>query len=801
MTKQTVRSLCGLVAIALVTIFMVCGMSSTVSADSEYMYDGIGGTFTGSGKNQQASFNSPENPLNGWGYIDSYIVDEDLNDNLMINPVRYYVTAIVVGPQAYTSARKKWSETPEPGKGEHGVLMTFKLVNTGDSFVSLNYMNPVMGNYYTWWIQTTTSAYVTAGQTGTFYIYANVPDDAVMIPGLSLMNNDGKGINNNNYVYLAFPVDVPAELEITSQPKDASVTVGSTAKFSVEAVGEGTLTYQWQLRNDTSSTWANCAYTGSNTKTLSVPASIQLDGIQFRCLIRDSSGKQATSNAATLSIKSDQIKRILSAKAKYGSIAKTSVQGFTVVTTADVKYLMLYSENRQALVKTWAADGNSTLGSDGNRTWSLLQAIGTAGDRRLVFVGGTTKPTPVTNESYVSFKVENTGVISVAAKYPTIEKATEQVFTVKTTADCTRLAEYAEDEKTLVKTWTATSSNSSVSGNVRTWKVTQTISNPGKRTLKFHAGTASTLSTAQRFVGFTVASAEVKGVTAKYATIGKGGTQVFTVTTNTEAKYLMLYAEGGNLVKTWGLSDAETTVNGSTRTWVVKLAINSTGNRTLTIKAGASTVPCKTGKTVKFAVIAKKITSAKVKYNTIVKSSLQEFTVVTTADVQNLMLYSEDGKTLVKAWPAANNSTVDEANMRKWVVYATINTAGDRKLVVQGGTTNTTPATNSVTIPVSVINTGVISASAKYSEISKGFEQGFTVKTTADCNYLELYSEDGTAVTSWIVTSSNSTVSGNVRTWTVYYKINTAGSRKLTLKAGNFLTATAAERIVTFKVY
>ena len=801
MTKKTVRSLCGLVTVALALVFIVCGMSSTVSADSQYMYDGIGGTFTGSGPSQKAGFNTEDTALNGWGYIDAFVVDEDNYETLHVMPIRFRVRSIVVGDKAYTNAKKKWSGVPEPGSDQHGVFMTFELVNTGDLAVSPNYMMPLIGNLPTDWIYTTTSAYTMPNKTGTYYFYANAANTSEMIPTLRLMLNDGKGTNNNNYVYMSFPVEVPEELKITSQPRDVSVTVGSTASFTVEAVGEGTLTYQWQSRVDDTYAWGNCSYTGANTKTLSVTATTALDGYQFRCVVKDSSGKQSNTNVATLTIKSDQVRRIISATAKYNSIAKTSVQGFTVVTTADVKYLSLYSENRQALVKTWAADGNSSLNSDGSRTWSLLQSIGTAGDRRLVFVGGTTKPTPVTNEAYVSFKVEKFGVISVAAKYPTIEKATEQTFTVKTTADCTRLSAYAEDEKTLVRTWTATSSNSSVSGNERTWKVTQTISNPGKRTLKFRAGTASTMSTAQRFVGFTVAAAEVQDATVKYSTIGKNGTQVFTVKTNTTAKYLMLFAEGGNLVKTWGLSDAETTVNGNVRTWVVKQPIGTVGNRELVIKAGASTVPSKAGKKVNFSVVSKKVVSSKVKYNTIVKASLQEFTVVTTADVQNLMLYSEDGKTLVKAWAATGNSTADEANMRKWVVYVTINTAGNRNLVIKGGTTNTTPATNAVTTPVTVINTGIISASVKYSEMSKGLEQGFTVKTTSDSNYLVLYGEGGAEVAAWTATSSNSTVSGNVRTWTVYYKINTAGNRKLTLKAGNYLTTTAAERIVTFKVY
>ncbi|MBO7516017.1 MAG: hypothetical protein J6T47_10380, partial [Lachnospiraceae bacterium] len=69
----------------------------------------------------------------------------------------------------------------------------------------------------------------------------------------------------------------------------------------------------------------------------------------------------------------------------------------------------------------------------------------------------------------------------------------------------------------------------------------------------------------------------------------------------------------------------------------------------------------------------------------------------------------------------------------------------------------------------------------------------------ADCKYLAEYAENGNLVTSWTANSSNSKVSGNVRTWTVTQTINTAGKRTLTFKAG-VSSPTAAERSVSFTV-
>ena len=57
------------------------------------------------------------------------------------------------------------------------------------------------------------------------------------------------------------------------------------------------------------------------------------------------------------------------------------------------------------------------------------------------------------------------------------------------------------------------------------------------------------------------------------------------------------------------------------------------------------------------------------------------------------------------------------------------------------------------------------------------------MKTNSDAQYLIMCKEDGSEVTSWAA-SGNSTVSGNIRTWTVKYSFGGSGSRKMTFKAG-----------------
>ena len=499
-------------------------------------------------------------------------------------------------------------------------------------------------------------------------------------------------------------------------------------------------------------------------------------------------------------INADDQLSIIDAKAKYASITRTTPQEFEVITTLDVQYLMLYAEDGKTLVRTYGVTGNS-VEKDGRRVWTVSHTIKDAGSRKLVFKGGTTNATPSTNSVIVPFKVEKTGVISASAKYEAIRMRTAQEFTVQTTSDANYLVEYAEDGKTKVKTWTASSSNSVVSGNVRTWTVTQTIQDPGKRNLFFRAGTTSTPTSAQKSAAFRVEDTWVIEATAQTATIGKGGKQTFIVKTSSNAQYLMLYGEGKNLVKTWAADSTNSVLENDVRTWDVDLAINTAGNRELVIKSGKTQSPSELSGAVVFKVADKTVLNASALLPSITKTSAQEFEVLTTADVQYLMLYAENGTPLVKTWAASGNSVETEEKFRIWTISLAINTPGNRNLIFKGGTTSKTPVTNAVSVPFKVESTGVISASAKYESIPRKTEQEFTIQTTSDAIYLVEYAEDGkTKIRTWTASSDNSSVSGNIRTWTVKQTIQDPGKRSLVFRAGNTSTPSSAQRVANFEV-
>ncbi|MBR6835056.1 MAG: leucine-rich repeat domain-containing protein [Oscillospiraceae bacterium] len=85
---------------------------------------------------------------------------------------------------------------------------------------------------------------------------------------------------------------------ITSEPKSFVGPIGGTAKFSVEADGEG-LTYQWQVAKGLS--WSNITNNG-NSSEYSVGINSSSEGKRYSCIVTDVTGKSCTSEAATLHI-------------------------------------------------------------------------------------------------------------------------------------------------------------------------------------------------------------------------------------------------------------------------------------------------------------------------------------------------------------------------------------------------------------------------------------------------------------------------------------------------------------------
>lgn len=85
---------------------------------------------------------------------------------------------------------------------------------------------------------------------------------------------------------------------ITRPPQDVTAADGETATFTVTAIGEGALTYQWQELSG--GAWADVP--GAVAATLSFTATAAMDGTQCRCIVTDGSSRNTASLPATLTV-------------------------------------------------------------------------------------------------------------------------------------------------------------------------------------------------------------------------------------------------------------------------------------------------------------------------------------------------------------------------------------------------------------------------------------------------------------------------------------------------------------------
>ena len=89
-------------------------------------------------------------------------------------------------------------------------------------------------------------------------------------------------------------------IKINTQPSDYAGAIGTMAKFTVVAEGEG-LTYQWQLKKGSS--WANLTSGGATTASMSIKVDAGKNGKVYRCVITDANGEMIATKEVTITVK------------------------------------------------------------------------------------------------------------------------------------------------------------------------------------------------------------------------------------------------------------------------------------------------------------------------------------------------------------------------------------------------------------------------------------------------------------------------------------------------------------------
>ncbi len=466
--------------------------------------------------------------------------------------------------------------------------------------------------------------------------------------------------------------------------------------------------------------------------------------------------------------------------AKFNSSATVGkAVGITVTTPTSVKYIAMCDSTGKTVYKTW----NSGYTDSGTtRTWKVSYSFSGAGNRTMYFKASADNSawsSLVSASVTVNKAVEAAKINSVKFDSSvTVGKAAGITVTTSTTVKYIAMCD--STGKTVYKTWT---SGYTDSGTTRTWKVSYSFVGAGNRTMYFKASADnsawSNLVSASITVNKAVEAAKIN--TVKFdssATVGKAAG--ITVTTPTTAKYIaMCDSTGKTVYKTW---NSGYTDSGTTRIWKVSYSFAGAGNRTMYFKASndnsAWSNLVSAAVTVSKAVVAPKVNSAVFNSDAVVGKNVG-ITVKTTTATKYVRMCAENGGT-VKTW---SSGYTDSGDVRTWQLTYSFSGAGYRSITFKASADNSKYDTG-IVAKVAVNPAVPVVSGASFNTSSAKVNQsiGITVKTSSNAATLALCAENGAVVKTWSA-NGNSTVSGNVRTWSVSYAFSGAGARSIGFKA------------------
>ena len=150
------------------------------------------------------------------------------------------------------------------------------------------------GLTYQWYVKDPgKSSFYKSSVTGSTYGYAMTEAKSGRQAYCVITDAYGTSVKTNTVT-----LRMAAPIALTSQPVDTTVAYGNTASVTVAASGEGTLTYQWYVKNPSDTGFSKSAITGPTYAI--VMDSSGRSGRQVYCVITDNYGQQAQSNTVTL---------------------------------------------------------------------------------------------------------------------------------------------------------------------------------------------------------------------------------------------------------------------------------------------------------------------------------------------------------------------------------------------------------------------------------------------------------------------------------------------------------------------
>ena len=292
--------------------------SGTLSYTWQYK-TATGTTWTTTGASKTNTLTVTANANNGYQYR---CIVKDANSSVTSAAATLTVKTVEITSQPQSVTAKK------------GTKATFTVGATGSGTLT-----------YTWQYKTATgTTWVTTGAstTNTLTVTANANHGyqyrCIVKSGTESVTSDPATLT----------VSI---LTITAQPESVTAMKGTKAAFTVNATGRGTLSYTWQYKTATGTTWATTG--ASKTNTLTVTANTN-NGYQYRCIVKDDNGTE-TSEPATLTVTSITI-----TTQPQDVTARKGTQATFTVEAVGADTLTYTWQYKTATGTTWATTGAST---------------------------------------------------------------------------------------------------------------------------------------------------------------------------------------------------------------------------------------------------------------------------------------------------------------------------------------------------------------------------------------------------------------------------------------------------------
>ena len=177
-----------------------------------------------------------------------------------------------------------------------------------------------------------------------------------------ITDSAGQSVNSR-----AVTINLSQPLAITEQPRNQTISKGSSVTVSVKATGSG-LKYQWYYMKSSATGWS--VWNGRTHASETCTPNDTWDGIRLYCKVTDSTGQSVSSGAAT--IRFSPI-RITKQPANVTTKANKTVNLSVTAEGNSLSYQWYYRKKGAASFSVWTEYAKAAIQPPANNSWDGMQ--------------------------------------------------------------------------------------------------------------------------------------------------------------------------------------------------------------------------------------------------------------------------------------------------------------------------------------------------------------------------------------------------------------------------------------------